>query len=128
MKFFRKKGADQEEGEQLTGRGGSGIARFTIGAALNLLISLDFLALMLTSVVVIGTVGTVQHDLASDKNYNNQSTVCYFFSSCSNPSCSGFTPGASHACDASMVGFAFVVVLALAFIISLIVKAVLHHE
>ena len=134
MKFFKKNEGSEGEREQLSG-GGHGIVRFTIGAAVNLIITLDFLALLIASVVVIGTIGTVQYDLSHSQNYSTaNSTVCFFYSSCSKlhkndtNSCTGFTPGASHACDASMVGYAFIMVLALAFCISLIVKAVLHQE
>lgn len=133
MKFLRKREAENpEEEEQLTGRA-RGIGRFTIGAIVNIVISLDFVALVFASLVVIGTVGTVQHDLFGISVYydppNNRSAyVCYFYSLCFNETCTKITPGASHSCDASLAGFVFIIIMAVAFFISLVVKAILHHE
>lgn len=131
MKFMRKREeSNPEEQETLTGKSRLG---FSIGMIINLVISVDFLAVIVASLVVIGTVGTVQNEL-SGKNSLTTNSTCYLYSSCIplNPNitkdCSGFSPGGAHTCAVTMVGFAFVIVMGFAFAISLIVKAVLRHE
>ena len=131
MKFMRKREeSNPEEQETLTGKSRLG---FSIGMIINLVISVDFLAVIVASLVVIGTVGTVQNELSGVNTFTTN-TSCYLYSSCkpinqSIPNdCSGFAPGGAHTCAVSMVGFAFVIVMGFAFAISLIVKAVLRHE
>ena len=132
MKFMRKREeSNPEEQETLTGRSRLG---FSIGMIINLVISVDFLAVIVASLVVIGTVGTVQNELSGVHTFTTN-TSCYLYSACTkstNPNitndCSGFSPGGAHTCAVTMVGFAFVIVMGFAFAISLIVKAVLRHE
>ena len=130
----KREDSNPEEQETLTGRSRLG---FSIGMIINLVISVDFLAVIVASLVVIGTVGTVQNELSGVPVHTfNTNTSCYLYSACTkstNPNitkdvCSGFSPGGAHTCAVTMVGFAFVIVMGFAFAISLIVKAVLRHE
>ena len=142
MKFMRKReDSNPEEQETLTGKSRLGISMMTkprpagsLGMIINLMISVDFLAVIGTSLVVIGTVGTVQNELSGVHTFTTNST-CYLYSACTkstNPNitndCSGFSPDGAHTCAVTVVGFAFVVVMGIAFAISLIIKAILRHE
>ena len=129
MSFLRKReDSNPEEQEHLTGN--ARIARFSIGSALNLIISVDFLAIFIASLVVIGTVGTTQMNLGG---VANATSSCYLYSHCAKVTnvtgdCPGFNPGSSLVCNTAMVGFAFIGAMGLAFVISLVIKAVLHQE
>ena len=143
MKFMRKReDSNPEEQETLTGKSRLGISMMTKprpagslrGMIINLVISVDFLAVIGASLVVTGTVGTVQNELSGVHTFTTN-TSCYLYSACTkstNPNitndCSGFSPGGAHTCAITVVGFAFVVVMGFAFAISLIIKAILRHE
>ena len=109
----------------------------TLGAAVNYAISLDFLAIFFCGVIIIGTLGTLQHDLYGNEFYHNTSSpnvshVCILFSTCEigpdNKTCVAPKPNGSRACQATMALFGLLGVLAVIFIVSLVVKALLRLE
>lgn len=123
----------EEENEELsTGTRKFGI--FSVGALFNLAISVLFVAIIFAALVVIGTIGTIQNDLSHDPGYSGNNSGCFLFSSCVMNTtggvgkCTMFSAGSSHACSATMVWFAFIVLMSIGFIISLVVKAILKHE
>ena len=123
-------GESEEEAIEGSGRR----CRFTIGAIINYSIAVDFVAIFIACLIVIGCIGTIQTDLSRTFNNNNteQGHICYMFATC--PAASDpnspcvFQPSASHPCDGSMVGYSFIAILSIAFVISLVVKAILKHK
>ena len=108
----------------------------TLGATVNYAISLDFLAIFFCGVIIIGTLGTLQHDLyGSDTYYHNSSNlsshICILYTTCgpndSDP-CTLLQPNTSRACEGTMALFGLMGALAVVFVVSLVVKALLRHE
>ena len=117
----------------------------SIGAFVNYSIAVVFLATFLACVIVIGTIGTLQSHLSgySDPRRSGSSNpnatnitrhACYLFSECSgDPVDIGygkcyFKPDENSECEGTMVGYALIALVALAFIISTITKAIINQK
>ena len=116
----------------------------SIGAMANYSIFVVFLAVFITCLIVVGSVGRLQANLEGYRDpvpdYSNVSNpsyhACYMFSSCKGspvPNIThqghcNFKPDTSSECAGSMVGFSFIALAALAFLISSLVKAVINQE
>ena len=131
MKFFKRKQAEDEEQQHLT-NASKPREWCSIGAFVNYSITVIFIAIFLSCIVVIGTIGTIQNDLHQHNAFVNNSRSCYMYATCdNNPNKSLkclFAPTKNHACDGTMVAYGFIAVLAIGFFISLIIKAVLNHR
>ena len=123
----RRKLAEEEE---VIGRK---ICRCTVGAIINYSIAVDFAAIFVTCIIVIGCIGSVQHDLNNGFSLTNHSDtlLCYMFSSCEPPTpsfCNFIPEYNAHTCEGSIFGFTVIAAMSLPFAISKIVKAILNHE
>ena len=98
----------------------------SIGAAINYGLAVDYLAIFLTCLVVVGTVGTIQKDI-KDGYPDKTGPFCYMYSSCEedNKTTCKFT---GSECDATLVFYSFIGIMALAFAISMIIKALINQE
>ena len=108
----------------------------SIGAAINYSLAVDYLAIFLTCLVVVGAVGTIQKDIKDGYNdpLNKTGHFCYLYSSCNkdikvdeNTTCR-FLPSTASECDATLVCYSFIGIMALAFAISMIIKAFINQE
>lgn len=133
-KFFKK--TDNEEKSMITDPSTTKKKRcISVGSIINYSIAIDFVAIFVTSLIVLGCIGTVQHDLVHNFNYNEtqHDHLCFMFATCG-----PHKPGQNHCdfqpeysartCDGSMVGYALIALMSVGFVISLVVKAVLSHE
>uniref|UniRef100_A0A1X7UXY9 Uncharacterized protein n=1 Tax=Amphimedon queenslandica TaxID=400682 RepID=A0A1X7UXY9_AMPQE len=123
---FRKKAEDQESLEPFQGKKEC----CTIGSFINYMIIINFAAMFLACVIVIGSLGTLQSDLTSAHGGNRS---CYMYATFSGSVDDGdcdnkFSTVATHPCDGSMVAFSFFALFAVAFSISLFIKGILHHD
>lgn len=108
----------------------------SIGSVLNYTIGLIFLAIFVTCLIVIGSIGTIQSNLTDYKdpsnNTNDSGRACYMFSKCNgepldNTSKCYFKPDRNSECDGTMVGYALIAFVSLAFFLLAIFKAVINH-
>lgn len=131
MKFLKRKQTKDEEQQRLTDTSKSR-EWCSIGAFVNYSITLIFIAIFLSCIVVVGTIGTIQNDLHQETAFVNNSRSCYMYATCNtNPNTSLkclFAPTKSHPCDGAMVLYSFIALVAIGFFISLIVKAVLNQK
>ena len=107
----------------------------TLGAAVNYTISLLFLAILFCGAVIIGTLGTLQSDLHdsdySESAQNTSSPLCILFFACDPVNDSVpciLRPDENRVCGGTMALFGLMGALALIFVVSLFVKAILRHE
>lgn len=111
----------------------------SLGAIVNYTLALNFLAIFVSSIVVIGTLASLQSDLCGNDFYHNTSApnvsshVCILYAECNNDpnNESGpciIAPNGNRACEGTMTLFGLMMALSLAFIVSLIIKAFLRHE
>ena len=138
MSFLKRKKATEESNDTmpLADNGRKRRECLTIGAAVNYTLGVLFVAIFLCSIIVIATMGVLQADLDNVKGryYNGTKSVCYLYTGtedCAKDevNCTvAATPGAKSVCDGLMSGFGIIAVMSLAFLISLITKAVLNHE
>jgi hypothetical protein len=101
----------------------------TIGSVINYSIVIDFTAIFVACLVVVGCIGTIQGDLNSSYKslFPNSTHVCYMFAT---TSADKHQPNliTTNPCDGAMVGFSFIALMSIAFITSLIIKACLNHD
>lgn len=122
---FRKKAEDQESLEPFQEKKEC----CTIGSFINYMIIINFAAMFLACVIVIGSLGTLQSDLTSAHGGNRSCYMYATFSGKEEEGCDNrFNTVATHPCDGSMVAFSFFALFAVAFMISLFIKGILHHE
>ena len=102
----------------------------SVGAAINYSLAVDYLAIFVTCLVVVGTVGTIQKDIKDGYPDNKTGPFCYMYSSCEgdNKTTCKFLPNTGSECDATLVCYSFIGIMALAFAISMIIKALLNQE
>ena len=110
---------------------------FNIGSVFNYAIALFQVAVFLTCLVVLGTVGSVQSHLRHysdpqlDGNVSLPRHACYMLSKCDgepidNSSQCYFKPYNNTACDGTLVGYGVIGLGALVFFVLSIVKGVLN--
>ena len=108
----------------------------SVGAAINYSLAVHYLAIFITCLFVVGTVGTIQKDLKDeyDDPFNITGPFCYMYSDCDgdinvdNQTNCSFLPDTVSKCDATLVCHSFIAVMALAFAISMIIKGFINQE
>ena len=124
---FRKKADDQEVFNDVPIQEKKECC--TIGSFINYTMITNFAAMFLACVIVIGALGTLQSDLTSAHGGNRSCYMYATFNDNDEGTCGNkFSTVATHPCDGSMVAFSFFALFAVAFMISLFIKGILHHE
>ena len=100
----------------------------TIGSFVNYSMIILFFAVFLSCIIVIGSLGTLQSDLSKAQGGNRSCYMYATFSGDEGDCTDKFNTVATHPCDGSMVAFSFVAAISIAFMISLFIKAFLHHK
>lgn len=125
--FFNRK-KDEEDEEQLQGSTNKH-AFLTLGAFINYGIVVDFAAIFVACLIVVGSLGTLQKDISDTQGGNKG---CYMYATSSNGNGTigtcNFQLEAAHPCDGAMVGFSLIAAMCIGFMVSLVIKGLLHHE
>lgn len=124
--FFKR---DKPDDEQALSGSGEKPDYCTIGATINYCIIADFVAIFVSCLIIVGSLGTLRSDLSKSQLTVNSTATCYMYASYpSDCSSTNFGLDSAHTCDGMMVGFSFVAVMAVCFVIGLFIKAILRLE
>lgn len=108
---------------------------FSIGALFNYSLAVLFVAIIMCVLIIIGTMGVLQANLDNIKNTYKPvngtapGRLCYLYTSvdCPITNCT-VSLDTNSTCDGLMVGFTFIAIMAMGFLISLVTKAILNHK
>jgi hypothetical protein len=99
----------------------------SIGSIINYSVAVDFAAIFIACLVVVGCIGTIQTDLNTQYAEKfNTTHVCYMFATIGEGSDQGFNTITTKPCDGAMVGFSFIALMSVIFIVLLIVKGIFN--